>query len=341
MFIGLWVTTACNLKCNYCYEGDDKHNEAMTIETANKVIDFIIQQAKIRNDEKIIVEFHGGEPLLNENIIRYVISKLEKEFLGQNFQLMFGITTNGTLISQNNINMLLEKMNYNFSISIDGKKETHDYYRKFPNGGGTYDLIVERINTCLADKLHNIRGRMTFDSNTVSSLYMNIKHMYELGFKTIVSVPDYFDKKWDEASMQILLEEMIKINEWAKSLEDNELLISIIDKNIVKKGICKGGINTFHISPKGYIYPCSYVVGIDEFQIGYLEEDNPLNTEKINSYQEIFCKKNPECIPCENEDCCISTRCKILNWLTTGYFLSPNAVVCNIENVKYKFLSLL
>lgn len=93
MFIGLWVTTACNLKCNYCYEGDDKHNEAMTIETANKVIDFIIQQAKIRNDEKIIVEFHGGEPLLNENIIRYVISKLEKEFLGQNFQLMFGITT--------------------------------------------------------------------------------------------------------------------------------------------------------------------------------------------------------------------------------------------------------
>ena len=41
MLIGIWVTTGCNLRCKYCYEGTEKKLENMNTEVADKTVKFI------------------------------------------------------------------------------------------------------------------------------------------------------------------------------------------------------------------------------------------------------------------------------------------------------------
>ena len=69
------TTTACNAKCPYCYEKGVK-SYTMTMETADRVVDFILEKS---NGKKVIeIEWFGGEPLLNKNIIAYVSDRIDK-----------------------------------------------------------------------------------------------------------------------------------------------------------------------------------------------------------------------------------------------------------------------
>lgn len=63
MLIGIWVTKACNLRCSYCYEGNDKKEIDMDRNTADQIINFI-QENYSTNDnwseDPLIIQFHGG-----------------------------------------------------------------------------------------------------------------------------------------------------------------------------------------------------------------------------------------------------------------------------------------
>lgn len=59
-----WLTTDCNMKCIYCYEGNEKKKMYMNEETIDKAIEFLMTRAKELKDKRMNIEFHGGEPLL-------------------------------------------------------------------------------------------------------------------------------------------------------------------------------------------------------------------------------------------------------------------------------------
>ena len=65
----------CNLACKYCFLGNNdayKRShfslENMSIETADKAVDFFINQIKLSDmdfeDNKPVIIFYGGEPLV-------------------------------------------------------------------------------------------------------------------------------------------------------------------------------------------------------------------------------------------------------------------------------------
>lgn len=60
----LLVAQDCNLRCSYCYADEGKYHDCgrMSIETAKRAVDFLIEKSK---EEKIGICFFGGEPLLN------------------------------------------------------------------------------------------------------------------------------------------------------------------------------------------------------------------------------------------------------------------------------------
>ena len=67
MLFNVWVTTACNLKCKYCYEGNHANGIQMSEETAMQVLNYM--HRKIEGiSGYIVVNYHGGEPLLNYEI---------------------------------------------------------------------------------------------------------------------------------------------------------------------------------------------------------------------------------------------------------------------------------
>ena len=65
----IWPTSACNAKCYYCFEKGVKQ-ESMSKDVADATINFI--ERGVSNKDTIKIEWFGGEPLLNIDIIDYV-----------------------------------------------------------------------------------------------------------------------------------------------------------------------------------------------------------------------------------------------------------------------------
>ena len=71
------TSTGCNARCYYCFEeGYYPKVEHMSIETADKVVNYIIKTAK--KDKIIYLRWFGGEPLINTKVIDYISTKLQE-----------------------------------------------------------------------------------------------------------------------------------------------------------------------------------------------------------------------------------------------------------------------
>ena len=77
----------------------------------------------------------------------YTISKLIEMNSPLIYFTRFLICTNGTLYFDPKVQKFLDKYKQwlSVSISIDGNKELHDACRKFPDGSGSYDIVVKAI----------------------------------------------------------------------------------------------------------------------------------------------------------------------------------------------------
>jgi len=143
--ITLQVTQRCNLRCEYCtYSGKYTNRthalKSMDFETAKKALNFILERSV--DVEEIAVGFYGGEPLLELPLIRKCVDYIKES--APNRSIIFTITTNGTLLTLEVYEYLVDN-GFNIVISLDGPQPIHDLSRKFPNGKGSYDIIMENL----------------------------------------------------------------------------------------------------------------------------------------------------------------------------------------------------
>ena len=103
----------------------------MDFETAKKAIDWVVEKSgKRRNIE---VDFFGGEPLMAMDTVKKTVEyarSLEKE---HDKVFRFTITTNGVLLSDENIEYINREMS-NVVLSIDGRPGVNDHMRPTING---------------------------------------------------------------------------------------------------------------------------------------------------------------------------------------------------------------
>jgi len=77
--IFLNVAQICNLKCSYCYSKDGSYGAKkglMRFEDAKGIIDYFCKKKKRK--DKFHIHFFGGEPLLNFELIKEVVSYANK-----------------------------------------------------------------------------------------------------------------------------------------------------------------------------------------------------------------------------------------------------------------------
>ncbi|BCJ95356.1 thioether cross-link-forming SCIFF peptide maturase [Anaerocolumna cellulosilytica] len=337
MLFNIWVTTKCNMNCRYCYEKQQKNDKIMDQNIAQKIISFINTSVKKKEmDEPIIINFHGGEPLLNFGIIKYITNSIRQML--EKRKLYFGVTTNGTLLNDEIIDFLCDNFSYSLSISIDGYKEVNDYNRILFNGQGVHNLIIHHIEKLL-EKSNDVRARMTFTSETVKYLYDSVNYLYNLGFKVIVPVADYFDSHWNHESIQCLAKELEKIYAqfpFSKRVKEDLVLGLIRDNNVrFKNGLCDPKNCAVNINYDGLLYPCSYVVNDENYAIG--DVVTGIEMEKLEFIYTLSKAANEECSGCTNYDYCVSTRCKLMNKVMTGDFNKASPVFCNIENIVLEY----
>lgn len=138
----------CNLDCDYCYYLEKealypgkKFNLSsfrMPDEVLEKLIrDFISSQPQ----EIVSFVWHGGEPaLLGIDYFRKAVEWQKKYAGGKTIYNAF--QTNGTLITDEWAEFLSEN-HFLCGLSIDGPKKFHDNHRRFPNGQGSWEKVVE------------------------------------------------------------------------------------------------------------------------------------------------------------------------------------------------------
>ncbi|MEA2094303.1 MAG: radical SAM protein, partial [Pseudomonadota bacterium] len=124
----------CNLTCKHCYSisaDTDFKGELSTVEVFG-----VMDDLKAFGVPVLILS--GGEPLLRPDI--FAISQRARDM-----GFYVGLSTNGTLIDEGNIDAIAA-MNYDYvGISIDGMQQTHD---KFRRKEGAYELSMRGIRLC-------------------------------------------------------------------------------------------------------------------------------------------------------------------------------------------------
>lgn len=328
----IFVTNRCNLACKYCYEGQNKLQESFTKEKIDWLIRFM-EKYNVRGDS-VPVNFHGGEPLLEIDSIEEISKRVKEKYVTAGLS----VTTNGTVMSERIAKVLIET-GMEITISIDGRKECHDKYRKYHDGMGSHDIVMKNIKFLQEVGAMNLRYRLTFDSETVKDLADNIEYLAENNIKNVVPAPNYFDIRWNDDSVQIFKENILKLRRMKEKNQDDLLYIPYTDGYEIKpKGLCQGGFGSYHISANGDIYPCSYVVGDIRYKIGTLKDG--INRKKAETLKCIYEKEVFECSDCNYSRYCVGARCKYLNERIGGNLHQAVPVICELENVMYEYVFL-
>jgi len=255
----LIVTEDCNLRCLYCFEGS-KGPKQMSIELAKQLLCRELNRDDGPN--KYQIDLAGGEPLLNfeniKEIIEYCIlnaDKWKKEFF-------FNIGTNLTLLNQD-IEHWLEK-NRDFvilSISLDGTRDVHNYYRC-----GSYDSVIS--NLPIYRRLYPSQGaKMTIGPETIGSIYESILHIESLGLSpdaNVVFEPVWGDieKKKKKCLRDFASQLALLIGHYASNINltiPNLLTLPIhklVSENKEDNRWCGSGINMRAYDTDGRELPC-------------------------------------------------------------------------------------
>jgi len=137
------VTLRCDHKCIYCQAGSSSIKTKdldMDKVTAEKVVDRIFESP----GRDITIEFQGGEPLINFDIIKFIV----KYALGKNKKakknLMFTIVTNFTFMNKRILEFLI-KNNIHICSSLDGSEAIHNKHRMTLGRKNSYRNTVKWI----------------------------------------------------------------------------------------------------------------------------------------------------------------------------------------------------
>jgi len=168
-------TLDCNFNCWYCYETHNKEvMSSSTIESIIKHVEYMIKKERINGLE---LDWFGGEPLLHfYDIILPVSKRIKNIFTNKQLEFTHVITTNGYLIDKK-MAMEFDKVNLkNFQITLDGNETLHNKVRKTKDGRGSYNEIVNAVNTiCTVVTNPDVMLRINYTNQNLKTINEIIK----------------------------------------------------------------------------------------------------------------------------------------------------------------------
>ena len=338
----LHIAHDCNLACRYCFaeEGEYHGRRAlMSFETGKKALDFLI--ANSGNRRNLEVDFFGGEPLMNWQVVKDLVAYGREQEKIHNKNFRFTLTTNGVLLNDEIMEFANREM-ANVVLSIDGRKEVHDYMRPTRNGKGSYDVILSKFQEFAkkrAGKSYYVRGTYTHNNLDFSQ---DVLHMADLGFdqisvEPVVSLPDepYAIKEEDIPVLleqyDILAKEMIKRHKEGRGFNFFHFMIDLEGGPCVAKRLsgCGSGTEYMAVTPWGDLYPCHQFVGEDDFCIGNVF-DGIKNQDIVNEFKLCNVYAKDKCKDCFARFYC-SGGCAANSYKFHGNILDAYDIGCELQ----------
>ena len=281
----LHIAHDCNLACRYCFaeEGEYHGRRAlMSYEVGKKALDFLIANSGSRRN--LEVDFFGGEPLMNWQVVKDLVAYGREQEKLHDKKFRFTLTTNGVLLNQEVMDFCNQEMG-NVVLSIDGRKEVHDFMRPFRGGKGSYDRILPKFKA-FADSRNQenyyVRGTFTHYNLDFSQ---DVLHLADLGFKQVSVEPvvapedaDYALKPEDLPKIlseyDKLAAEMVKREKEGRGFTFFHYMLDLTGGPCVYKRLsgCGSGTEYLAVTPWGDLYPCHQFVGNEAFLMGNVDQ---------------------------------------------------------------------
>lgn len=303
------VSHLCNLRCEYCFADGGTYNgaaENMSLDVALKAIDMIV--SKSANRHNLEVDFFGGEPLLNFDVVKKTVEYARSIEKAHNKNFRFTITTNAMLLNDEIIDFFNKEM-YNVVVSIDGRRSVHDCVRKTASGKGSFDTA---INNALRFKQlrkgqYYIRGTYTALNKDFSKdvLFLNDLGFDQLSIEPVVLPENHrlAIKKEDieqlKAEYDKLAEAYVERRKGEKWFNFFHFMLDIYNGPCESKRLvgCGAGNDYVAVAPNGNIYPCHQFDGEKDYVIGNVL-DGSFNTEIPKFFAENNLLKKDKCRNC-------------------------------------------
>lgn len=322
----LHVAHDCNLRCKYCFASTGDFGQGRKImppEIAKKAIDFVIARSGVRHN--IEVDFFGGEPLMAWDTVTQTVDyarSLEKKY---NKKFRFTITTNGLLLDEDKRKYINENMD-NCVLSLDGRREVNDEFRKTVAGTGSYDTIVPKFKALVDERDPNLDyyARGTFTSHNLD-FAEDVLSIADAGFDRLSVEPVTadpgcgYDLTEDdlpkiEAEYDRLTDIMLERKKEGKPFTFFHFMVDLDQGPCVVKRLrgCGAGYEYVAVTPDGDIYPCHQFVGKDEFKQGSVL-DQSFNMDIAQKFAGMNIYSRPKCQKCWAKFYC-SGGCSAANY---------------------------
>lgn len=177
------VTLRCEHSCPYCQvsrQSQDRTAFDMLQSHAEKAIEFLFASPS----RHIKVEFQGGEPLLNFELIRWIVERVEMRNVHAQRDVRFVIATNLALVTDD-ILAYCSAHAILISTSLDGPSSLHNANRPRP-GHDSYQRTIDGIRR-VREHLGNdaISALMTTTQASLSQPEAIIDEYVDQGFSSI------------------------------------------------------------------------------------------------------------------------------------------------------------
>ena len=283
------VSSACNLRCSYCFYRDVASNRKIACSglMSAETLEAVIAQAMRYAEDSCTFAFQGGEPTLaGLDFYRQVLA-LEEKYSNSDVAIYNTIQTNGILLDEAWAHFLAENQ-FLVGLSLDGPAFLHDHNRKGPDGAGSCSQVMRSAE--LMDRFHvayNILCVVTVE--TAAHTEQVYRFFRKHGFQWLQFIPcldpiaqdrgltafhlspsaygDFLVRIFDVWLADLRKKEYISIRHLDNWMH---ILLGEPPESCDMIGCCSV---QFVVESSGHVYPCDFYV-LDPWDLGSIHEQS-------------------------------------------------------------------
>ena len=333
----LCLTHNCNLRCRYCYAGR-KYAHAMSQETAERALDIALAEAQQTN-RNLDISFFGGEPLLEWSLLQHCCNYILQKAEGSGTRIRFGITTNGTLLTQEKLDWMAGR-DFLVGLSIDGSADMHNTNRCFPGGCGSHEQVADALEL-IADT-PRLRSKVICVVNPANCIHLRSGVLWLHGhYRGPIGLNFDYWSEWSDEQFATLSQQLELV---ARDVTNSyrighpmqlECLEGKIISHLRSQGEnclrCAIGEREIAVSVDGNFFPCSRMVGDgDDPAISFGNVHSGIDRARQNYIIATRGNATPECKLCVLRHRCLNT-CGCTNYAGTGHINRVSPFLCNLQ----------
>lgn len=359
--VTLQITDDCCCACTYCYQ-KNKGKRYMTKEVAKACIDLLFKMnqeitdinAVIHNQTLgIILDFIGGEPLMNLPIIDYSCEYFMDKCLELEHPWIntwrASMISNGAKYFEADTQKFIDKFNgfVSFGITLDGPREIHNACRIYHNGTGNFDDAYAAFKDC-QKRFNMSTTKVTISPENLQNINTIIDFFVEEGIVQINSNP-IFEHNWTIQEAKIYYNELKiiadKILTKYKNISSSLFIESLGQPLSPNSQLtwCGGLGHMLAFDPDGNAFPCiRYMessLGNDQLPIiigncfnGIYQTNKEKQIYKDMTSITRESQSTKECFNCPIASGC--AYCAAWNYQVTGKFNSRVTYICNMHKAR-------